>query len=141
MKPTRIAFALGGAAAVAAATVLTARKLRPQPDRDDRWRTVTVFRSPEEIGDPRPLAELGDEIETRMRPAPGDRGTELSVRILPDSTITADDVRLALRAAKQLVEAGETPAVDPRPHGRRTLSAPGALLDRFVDASKGKGVL
>src|SRR4051794_20489464 len=77
------AVAVGGAG-----VVLGRRLLRPAPseardDGRDRWHTVTVNCSPEQLGPkPPPLDEIGFPIEVRIRPAPGDRGTELAVRML-----------------------------------------------------------
>lgn len=44
----------------------------------------TINRSPADIQAdklPTPLQEYGDRIQTRVRPAPGDRGTEVAVRL------------------------------------------------------------
>ena len=48
------------------------------------WLVVTVFRDPTDIDTaplPVPLAEFGDRIEVRVRPAGGDKGTELAARL------------------------------------------------------------
>ena len=51
----------------------------------DRWHTVTINRPPDEVSAngrlPEPLAKLGDKIEVQVRPAPGDRGTEVAARL------------------------------------------------------------
>jgi hypothetical protein len=87
----------------------------------DRWHSVTINRSPEEVGpQPEPLAELGDTVELRVRPAPGGRGTELAARLVGEvpsglgklaAKGTGGDpvvhLRRALREAKQLAEVGE----------------------------------
>jgi hypothetical protein len=119
------------------------------------WLVVSIFREPTEIDAtalPAPLAEYGDRIETRIRPAAGGKGTELAVRLTRRSSgngstparLTGSDpqgdLRSALRKAKQLIEVGEVLKVDPAPHGKRTASpgvAPEAVTRR---ASKG-GVL
>jgi hypothetical protein len=54
------------------------------PSAGERWLTVTVNIDPAELRPeklPAPLSEYGDRIETRITPAPGDRGTELAVRL------------------------------------------------------------
>jgi hypothetical protein len=87
-------------------------------ERTDRWLAVTVNRGPGDIMPggrlPGPLAELADEIEVQVRPAPGDKGTELYARPRPGAT-TGDGgpaevrrrTRLALRHAKMILETGE----------------------------------
>src|SRR4051812_38261464 len=48
------------------------------------WLVVTVFVEPAAVDPeklPAPLAEFGEPIEVRVRPAPGDKGTELAVRL------------------------------------------------------------
>jgi hypothetical protein len=58
------------------------------PDgKTDRWHAITVNLPPEDVSQggqlPGPLAELGDRIEVQIRPAPGDRGTEIHARAAP----------------------------------------------------------
>lgn len=52
-----------------------------------RWQTVTILAEPEQVAPdgrlPAPLAELADTVETRIRPAPAGRGTQLSARTRP----------------------------------------------------------
>jgi hypothetical protein len=102
----------------------------------DRWHVVTVNRPPDQLtadGLPAPLAELGDQIETQMRPAPGNRGTEIAARWrgpLPDGATSAaariagedprQSVRAALRHSKMLIETGEILQPDTPPTTRRT---------------------
>lgn len=86
--------------------------------RDDpmRWRAVTVNRPMSELeGDlPAPLAALGDAVEVRLQPAPGDKGTELHARLTGTGTghdqsqgqEPIEALRSALRQAKQLAEVG-----------------------------------
>ncbi|WP_432119389.1 hypothetical protein [Streptomyces sp. bgisy032] len=74
------------AATVTAGAVLaiTARgRTTRRPAAGERWLTVTVNVDPAAIHEklPAPLCEYGDSIETRILPAPGDRGTELAVRL------------------------------------------------------------
>ena len=111
-----------------------------------RWRAVTVLRSPGEIGTgaglPAPLAALGDRVEVRVTPAPGDRGAELAARYrdLPsDDDLRA--LRSALREAKQLIEVGEVLRVDTAPHGTRKKTPQGAALEGATARAGGEGVL
>ncbi len=109
-------LALGGTVAVGAA----ARSGRPaRGPRPDRWHAVTVYRAPHEVGSPgswpAPIAELGDLVEVRVLPAPGDRGTELGVRAVAghrpgessDAAELEDRIRVALRHSRMLLETGE----------------------------------
>ncbi|MEV4121838.1 hypothetical protein [Micromonospora sp. NPDC049645] len=93
-----------------------------------RWEVVTVDRPPEQVlpdGQwPEPLRLLDGAVEVRVRPAPGDRGTELAARpragVTPPTGLAAhlvgDDpgllVRRTLRQVKQRVEAGEVLRAD-----------------------------
>ncbi|USQ85220.1 hypothetical protein NFX46_16370 [Streptomyces phaeoluteigriseus] len=121
------------AAALAAGAVVVRRStVRPaDPAAADRWLTVTINRGPADIQPdklPAPLQEYGDRIETRIRPAPGDRGTELAVRLRKTRSGASDsvparlagqdprqDLRRALREAKSLLEAGEVLLPDAPP--------------------------
>src|SRR5256885_16117115 len=103
--------------------------MMPGRRRDPGWLVATVYRSPTDIAPegrlPEPLERLGDAVEVRIRPAPGDRGTELSVRPRPDGARAASrdawrTARLALREAKQLCETGEILQPDAPPTTRRT---------------------
>jgi len=118
------------------------------------WLAVTVFREPSEINTaklPAPLAEFGDRIEVRVRPAPGGKGTELAARLRdrPSSGTALGrlngsdpqaDLRSALRRAKQLIEVGEVLAVDPAPHGKRTATPGGVLLEAWTKVAPKAGV-
>ncbi len=134
---TTAGLTVGGAAAA----VRRARARRPDRAAMDRWLTVTVNRGPGDIQPdklPAPLQEYGERIETRIRPAPGDRGTELAVRPRkpqPEGTHSAaarlkgddprQDLRRALREAKALLEAGEVLQPDTPP---TTHDTPGGKL-------------
>ncbi|MEU8181613.1 hypothetical protein AB0B86_12690 [Micromonospora sp. NPDC049047] len=103
------------------------------------WEVVTVDRPPEQVLPggrwPEPLRRLDGAVEVRVRPAPGDRGTELAARPLAGATppvglaahLVGDDpgllVRRALRQIKQRAEAGEVLRADrsalDRPEVRR----------------------
>ncbi|MER7871942.1 hypothetical protein ABTZ90_33680, partial [Streptomyces cellulosae] len=90
----------------------------------DRWHTVTINRPSDEVSAngrlPEPLAKLGDKIEVQVRPAPGDRGTEVAARLrepVPSgpggaaARLKGQDprgpVRRALRDSRALLETGE----------------------------------
>ncbi len=89
------------------------------------WLVRTVNRPPWEVmSDGRPpeaLARLGDAVEVRIRPAPGDRGAELAVRPTGADPETRRSARLALREAKQLLETGEVIGPSQPPTTRPTL--------------------
>ncbi|WP_116451661.1 hypothetical protein [Blastococcus litoris] len=118
------------------------------------WLAVTVFREPSDIDTavlPAPLAEFGDRIEVRVRRAPGEKGTELAARLRDQpapgnalSRLSGSDphgrLRSALRKAKQLIEVGEVLAVDPAPHGKRTATPGGALLEAWTKVAPKAGV-
>lgn len=119
------------------------------------WLAVTVVCEPSALDTahlPTPLAELGDRIEVRVQAAPDGKGTELAARLrdressggargrLSGSDAQAD-VRSALRQAKQLIEVGEVLAVDPAPHGERTATPPGKLLEAWTKVAPKGGVL
>jgi len=154
------ALAAGGAA------VVLVRQLRqratagagPAAEPRSRWRAVTINRSPEEVMPdnrvPGPLAELGDLVEVEVRAAPGGKGSELRARLRSSepagagsaaARLSGDDprqqVRSALREAKQLIEVGEVLRVDPTPHGRRSSNPLGAVVNLATERSAGEGVL
>jgi len=118
------------------------------------WLAVTILCEPTGIhvdSLPAPLAELGDRIEVDVRPAPADKGTELYVRLRDQSgrgsagsRLSGNDaeseLRSALRRTKQLLEVGEVLAVDPAPHGKRSATPGGALLESWTKAAPGAGV-
>jgi hypothetical protein len=117
------------------------------------WLVVTVFREPSEIDTaelPAPLAELGEQIEIRVRPAADGKGTELAARLRDQRSGSAPrrltgsdpqaDLRSALRRAKQLIEVGEVLAVDPAPHGKRTATPGGVLLEAWTKVAPKAGV-
>ena len=117
------------------------------------WLVVTVYREPSDVDTaslPAPLTEYGDRIEIRVREAPGGKGTELGARLRDQpSGSTLDrlsgsdpqaDLRSALRRAKQLIEVGEVLAVDPAPHGKRTPTPGGALLEAWTKVAPKAGV-
>ena len=124
--------------------------------RDTRWLAVTVDGEPDQVAPggqlPEPLAALGDRIEVRVRPAPGGKGTELAARLRdrPSSGTALGrlngsdpqaDLRSALRRAKQLIEVGEVLAADPIPHGERTATPAGLVLESVTRRADREGVL
>ncbi|MFC4465454.1 hypothetical protein ACFPH6_13075 [Streptomyces xiangluensis] len=147
--------ATAGLAAGAAVAIRRSRS-RPSARTDaDRWLTATINREPGDIQPeklPEPLQEYGDRIETRIGPAPGDRGTELAVRLKEPTPASAhsaparlagqdprQDLRRALREAKALLEAGEVMRPDAPPTTRETPG--GKLVGLLSRRSSGEGVL
>jgi hypothetical protein len=109
-----------------------------------RWRAVTVLTDPDQLRmtTPPPLAAFGERLELRVTPAPADKGAELAGRFR--GPVSEDDIgklRAALRASKQLVEAGEVLRVDPMPHGRRTHTPQGEALEGATKRAPEEGVL
>ena len=143
-----------------AGPLLRGRPDQPQPN-SQRWLVVTIEAPSEEIAPggalPAPVAALGDTIDVELRPAPGDRGTELAARVRPGPASSgspgseADEqqaaveqrhqLRQALRQAKQLVEVGEVLVAEPRPEGYRPKTLSGMLVDRAERGSDQGGVL
>jgi hypothetical protein len=143
MRNTALA-ALGGA--VVAGRVIAARRgrwsagvRRTRADRS-RWHGVTIALPIDRVSPggqpPAPLADLGDEIEVQIRPAPGDKGTEIlarprgaDVRTVLARRRGADvrTVRRVLRETKSILETGEVL----RPHGPPTTEK--TLLNRPLE--------
>jgi len=132
------AVAVGGAGVVLGRRALRRGRTDAAATGDrDRWHSVTVNCGPERLGaKPPPLDELGFPVEIRIRPAPGDRGTELAVRMAePAPTGPArllgklrdDDpvraIRRSLREARSLIEVGEVLLPDAPATTHRTLTA------------------
>ncbi|MCG7597409.1 hypothetical protein [Mycobacterium sp. PSTR-4-N] len=128
------------------------------PEPRSRWRSVTINRPAEDLMPggrvPEPLAALGDRIEVHVRTAPGGKGTELAARLRQAepsgpgsvaSRVSGDDprqqLRSALRQAKQLIEVGEVLRVDPVPHGTRSAAPTGKLVELATRRAGGEGVL
>lgn len=152
---------LVGAAVVvsAASAVVLARRRRPRSAPGtgaasaprSGWLAVTVARDVDDVlpagRAPGPLARFGDAVELEARIAPGDKGTELRARFRQGaSRAAAGDrdrgrLRAALREAKQLIEVGEVLRVDPVPHGRRTATPTGALVELATARSNEEGTL
>jgi hypothetical protein len=118
------------------------------------WLVVTVFVEPSAIDTaklPAPLAEFGEQIEVSVRSAADGKGTELAARLrdrrrsgTAPSRLTGNDpqadLRSALRRAKQLIEVGEVLALDPVPHGDRTPTPGGALVEAWTRVAPKAGV-
>ncbi|MEU0884117.1 hypothetical protein ABZ345_36460 [Lentzea sp. NPDC005914] len=62
---------------------------------------------------PDDLARWRDQVEIRIQPATGDKGTEL--RAKPGGEVSHHELRLALRRAKAVLEAGEVVRPDTAP--------------------------
>ncbi|MEU8240844.1 hypothetical protein AB0C07_21585 [Actinoplanes missouriensis] len=95
-------------AAATAATVAAKRRAK-QPDHQRRH-VITIYRPLSELESeqlPGSLREITGDAEITLRPAPGDRGTEIAVRIPEGSTITEGQVRAALRETRSLLETGD----------------------------------
>jgi hypothetical protein len=100
-----------------------------------RWHAVTVDLPKDDVVPggrlPAPLAALGDAIEVRTRPAPGDRGTEIYARSRDEADKALRALRRALRESKLLLETGEILLPSGPPTTRRTaLNAPLAYATR-----------
>lgn len=117
---------------------------------DPGWLAVTVLPDVDLETLPPPLTDLGDEVEVRVRPAAGGKGTELRARLRdggsagPARRLSGTDrearLRAALREAKQVIEVGEVLRVDPAPHGERPSTPAGLLLEAWTRAAPRGGV-
>jgi len=111
------------------------------------WKAVTILGDATEFSDggyPAPLERLRDVLEVQIDPAPGDKGFEVHARVRDGADVGDDPgqaLRAALRDAKQLFETGEVLRATPRPHGHRSVSLLGAVVDKAEDEEKGEGVL
>ncbi|MFS0884403.1 hypothetical protein [Aeromicrobium sp. 179-A 4D2 NHS] len=127
--------------------------LPSQDGKGSGWLTVTVVGELEDIRDrglPAPLASFGDRIEVRFSSAPADKGTEVRARLKdapsspPPARLAGKDaqaeLRASLREAKQLIEVGEILRVDPVPHGERTSTPGGLLLEAWTRMAPKGGV-
>ncbi|MFG2470486.1 hypothetical protein ACGFXB_34235 [Streptomyces canus] len=154
MIPRKSLWAAAAGLAGAAVAVRRARTPRSASSGADRWLAVTVACEPEGLRAdklPSPLQEYGERIETRISPAPADRGTELAVRFKqPPSDLARSvparlagqdprqDLRRALREAKALLEAGEVLVPDePTTHD----TPGGKVVGLFSRRASGEGVL
>lgn len=116
-----------------------------------QWRSVTILRDAAAVSEQlSQLSKFRSALETRVEPAPGDRGVELSARALPDvdpnhpvwgGQDPAEVIRGQLRQLKQVLETGEVLVRDPQPEGRRTKTPAGAAVDKADAAAGQEGVL
>ena len=148
-----------GVAAVATAAAVVGRRHRRRPDEGagspqesrSRWQAVTILAQPQDVlgADDTPpfFDDLRDTVEVEARPAPADKGTELRARLREpassedDAAEAAEEIRVALRRAKQVIEAGEVLRVDPTPHGERKATPTGAVVDEATDRADEEGLL
>lgn len=142
-----------GAAAIALDVRRRQRDLdsQPSPEARSRWHSVTVLGPPAEVMPdhtiPPFLARLEEDIEVEVRLAPADKGTELRARLRDPagSQAASNDitrrVRSALRRTKQVFEAGEVLRVDPTPHGRRSATPTGLMVDSSTKHADEEGLL
>jgi short-subunit dehydrogenase len=164
-KAAGLASNLTSGAAGAAGTVwdMARHRMAGGDDAAARWLVVTIACPPEQLtrpgGLPDPIVRLQREVEVevRVQPAPGDRGTELGVRL---SRPRADGVptgmpsglaarlggsdprqrlRSALRDAKSLVETGEVLRPDTPPTTRPTVT--GKVMELATKRAGGEGRL
>lgn len=139
---SKLALLAGAAVGVTAAR----RNARADGADENRWLAVTVNRPADDIdlaSLAEPLARLGDRIEVQVRAASGDKGTELMARLREPGatgvvarvagTDPRQEVRLALRQAKALLETGEV--LEPEPSSAHP--GPGGRLVRLASRRAG----
>jgi hypothetical protein len=114
--------------------------------RPGRWLVVTVYRQPDDVRTqvdaPGPLSRMRDEIEVTVRPAPGDKGTELGARPTASDGGSVDlrrAVRAALRETKSILECGEV--VEPSRPGSSHPGPAGQVLRAVTARAWGEGRL
>jgi hypothetical protein len=111
-----------------------------------RWLAVTIYRQPDdvrtEVDSSGPLSRMRGEIELTIRPAPGDKGTELAARPTASDGGSVElrrDVRGALREIKSVLECGEV--VEPSRPGSSHPGPAGQLLRAVTARAWGEGRL
>jgi hypothetical protein len=139
------AAATATAAAAAVGTVVVKRRSGassgPTSGPDSGWEAVTVNRPPDEVvvgGDQ--LAELARLAEIDVTAARTGWGSELRARpkASPDGEVVSrNELRAALRRAKQVIEVGEVLRVDPVPHGPRGHNPAGKAVDAVTRRAGG----
>ncbi|WP_157527750.1 hypothetical protein [Nocardia sp. NRRL S-836] len=125
------------AAGVATAAAVVSRKWASGEQRE-RPLTVTVDRAPTDVQSELPdlVARWRDQAEISIRAAAGDKGTELVAT--PRGDASRPDLRLALRRAKSVLEAGEVVEPDTAP----THPGPmGKALQMVTSRARGGGRL
>ncbi len=122
-----------------------------QPPREQaappgRWLAVTIYRQIDDVqtqvDGSGPLSRMRGEIELTVRPAPGDKGTELAVRpTAPDggSVDLRRSLRAALRETKSILECGEV--VEPSRPGSSHPGPAGQVLRAVTRRAWGEGRL
>jgi hypothetical protein len=110
MTRTALVWPLGVAAMAGAAAYLI-RVSRRADDRSVSSGTphaITVYRPVDEVAAqlPAQLTDRGGALDVRLRAAPGDRGTEISVRPV-NGAVSDAEIRRALRVSRSLLEAGD----------------------------------
>lgn len=137
MKTSSMVAVLTGIGAAAAIGRQVAAK-RKAAGRDEHSLAVTVRCSPERVRElPEPLARLRDEAEFTVRPAPGDKGMELLAR--PTGDVSREDLRVALREAKSLIETGTV--LPPDTPGSTHPGLPGRLVRMLTNRAAREGRL
>ncbi|UNX55055.1 hypothetical protein MF406_01855 [Georgenia sp. TF02-10] len=141
--PRLAPVALAGGAAAAVAWWRQRRPNRDAVGAHGGGLVLTVDRPAAELDPlPAPLADLGDRVDVELRPAPGGRGTELAATPRPGASgVDRDTLRTALREAKQIAETGEVLRLGDPPHGRRSRTPAGAVLDAVGARAREKGML
>ncbi len=134
--PARVSQALGGFGVLTATGPDRVRwTLRARGGGSLEWDTRVVEERPGELLRWRSVegAQVGGEASVELRPAPGDQGTEATLRLRVDPpadasgvaalaplALSADVVVLrAVQRARALLEVGEAPTLEANPAGRR----------------------
>jgi hypothetical protein len=114
--------------------------------RPGRWLVVTVYRQPDDVQTqvdaPGALSRMRGEIEVTVRPAPGDKGTELGARPTASDGGSVDmrrRLRAALRETKSILECGEV--VEPSRPGSSHPGPAGQMLRAVTARAWGEGRL
>jgi hypothetical protein len=105
-----------------------------------------VYRNPDDVrtqvDGSGPLSRMRSEIELTVRPAPGDKGTELAARPTAPDGGSADmrrALRAALRETKSILECGEV--VEPSRPGSSHPGPAGQVLRAVTARAWGEGRL
>jgi hypothetical protein len=109
MRPiTRAVLATAATAALGGTTYRIVSRRRAGAPTSGRRHVITVNRPVAELAEvlPEPLSAYDGALEVQLSPAPGDRGTEISVRAL-DDTVSDGDIRRLLRESRSLLEVGD----------------------------------
>jgi hypothetical protein len=117
-----------------------------ETDRAGRWLVVTIHRPPDDVradvDGSGPLSRLRGEIDVTVRPAPGDKGTELAARPTATDGGSAEmrrELRRALRETKSILECGEV--VEPSRPGSSHPGPAGKVLRAVTARARGEGRL